>query len=84
MILNVFLIGVILFISYILFLCLRRINIYENLLEQIYNTIEYANERMRIVDASEHYSSDDEVGFFFEELKKIQDILAQIFVIDEE
>ena len=34
---------------------------------------------MKLVDAKGHYESDDETGFFFEQLKQIQLSLDEIF-----
>ena len=34
---------------------------------------------MKQVDASGHYESDDETGFFFEQMKQIQNILNDLF-----
>ena len=34
---------------------------------------------MKLVDAKGHYESDDETGFFFEQLKQIQLLLNDIF-----
>ena len=37
-----------------------------------------------MIDDSGHFESDDEVGFFFEELKQLGDELDQLFEITEE
>ena len=76
-------IGVI-FASYLLLLALRRINDYENYIIQIQEVVEYGAERMSKVDSSGHYESDDETQFFFEELKQIQDILNNLFELNQE
>ena len=60
------------FISYLFVLSLRRINQYENFIIQLQQIVEYATEKMKTVDASGHYKSDDETGFFFEQLKELQ------------
>ena len=65
--------------STIVFFSLRRINQYENLIVQFQQIISYATERMKLVDAKGHYESDDETGFFFEELKQLQNTLNDIF-----
>ena len=62
-----------------LFYALRRINQYENFILNIENIINVANERIKRVDSSGHYESDDETSFFFEELKKIQLMLNNLF-----
>ena len=79
MILEIILIIVILFISYMLMLSMRRINQYEDFILQIQQIITFASEKMKQVDASGHYESDDETGFFFEQLKSIQSALDGIF-----
>ena len=34
---------------------------------------------MKLVDSSGHYESDDETGFFFEQIKSLQIMLDDIF-----
>ena len=41
--------------------------------------IEFATEKMKVVDSKGHYEADDETGFFFEQLKQIQFLLNDIF-----
>jgi biopolymer transport protein ExbB/TolQ len=65
--------------STLLFFSLRRINQYEDLIVQFQQIISYASERMKLVDAKGHYEADDETGFFFEELKQLQNTLDGIF-----
>ena len=72
-----------LFSSITLFYSLRRINQYENFILQIQQMIEYSTERMKTVDSSGHYESDDETGFFFKQLKDIQLLLNDIFETEE-
>ena len=62
-----------------LFYALRRINQYENLIIQFQQMVEYATKRMKQVDSSGHYESDDETGFFFKQLKELQFLLNDIF-----
>ena len=73
-----------LFVSYLLFLALRRINVYENFIVQFQQIVEYAEQQMKNVDASGHYESDDETGFFFKQLKDLQNMLSEIFEVNEE
>ena len=73
-----------LFVSYLLFLALRRINVYENFIVQFQQIVEYAEQQMKNVDASGHYESDDETGFFFQQLKDLQKMLSEIFEVNEE
>ena len=69
--------------STLLFFSLRRINQYEDFIIKIQQMIEYSTERMKLVDSKGHYESDDEVGFFFKQLKDIQLLLNDIFEKDE-
>ena len=76
-----FLIGVV--TSILLFYSLRRVTQYEDLIIQFQQIITYATERMKLVDSEGHYESDDETGFFFEELKQLQLQLDDIFESEE-
>ena len=44
-------------------------------LEKISKIIEISDEKLKKIDYKGSFRSDDEVGFFFEQIKKIQDIL---------
>ena len=65
--------------STLLYFSLRRINQYESLIIEIQRIIEFATTKMKQVDANGHYESDDETGFFFEQLKELQELLNGIF-----
>ena len=67
--------------STLLFFALRRINQYENLIEQFQQIVIFATEKMKQVDTRGHYESDDETGFFFEQLKELQLLLDGIFLL---
>ena len=68
------------FISSItLYYALRRINQYEELITQFQQIIKFSSEKMKLVDAKGHYESDDETGFFFQQLKDLQNLLDNIF-----
>ena len=69
--------------STLLFYSLRRINQYENLIEQFQQIIEFATEKMKQVDSLGHYESDDETGFFFQQLKDLQNLLNDIFETEQ-
>ena len=69
--------------STLLYFSLRRINQYENFIIKIQQMIEYGTERMKLVDSKGHYESDDETGFFFEQLKNLQLLLDDIFETEE-
>jgi len=62
-----------------LFYALRRINQYENFITQFQQIISFSTEKMKAVDYRGHYESDDETGFFFEQLKDLQLLLNGIF-----
>jgi|TARA_B100000073_G_scaffold172386_1_gene142572 hypothetical protein len=72
-----------LFSTTALFYSLRRINQYENLITQIQQIITFSTERMKTIDSKGTFESDDEVGFFFKEIKEIQSILDDIFELEE-
>ena len=65
--------------STLLFFSLRRINQYEELILQFQQIVKFATEKMKAVDSSGHYESDDETGFFFEQLKELQLLLDGLF-----
>ena len=63
----------------LVYFSLKRINQYEDLIIQFQNIIEFASIKMKQVDSKGHYESDDETGFFFEQLKQLQELLNGIF-----
>ena len=65
--------------STILYFSLKRITQYEEFILQIQQIIKFATDKMKLVDVKGHYESDDETGFFFEQLKQIQLSLDGIF-----
>ena len=65
--------------STLLFYSLRRITQYEEFILQIQQVIKFSTDKMKLVDAKGHYESDDETGFFFEQLKHIQLSIDGIF-----
>ena len=69
--------------STLLFYSLRRITQYENLITQFQQIITFSTQKMKQVDASGHYESDDETSFFFEQLKDIQLLLDGIFETEQ-
>ena len=48
---------------------------YMTYLNKISDYIENADKRLKEIDQKETFKSDDEVGFFFEQLKNIQSVL---------
>ena len=69
--------------SILVYFSLRRINNYENLILEFQQIIEFATQKMKSVDANGHYESDDETGFFFQQLKELQELLNGIFENEE-
>ena len=67
----------------LVYFSLRRINQYESFIIEVQNIIEFATTKMKQVDASGHYESDDETGFFFQQLKEVQELLNGIFENEE-
>lgn len=70
--------------SYISFNLFRKFEIQEKILinylaylNKFSKIIEYCDVKIKLVDSKGHFQSDDEVGFFFEELKKMQDMLNE-------
>ena len=72
------------FISFALFHAFKRINQYENYLVEFQQIISFSTEKMKNVDSSGHYESDDETSFFFEQLKQIQLLLNGIFETEDD
>ena len=67
------------FTSLLVYYSLRRITQYEELILQIQQVIKFSTDKMKLVDSKGHYESDDETGFFFEQLKQVQLSLDGIF-----
>ena len=65
--------------STLLFYSLKRITQYEEFILQIQQVIKFSTDKMKLVDSKGHYESDDETGFFFQQLKQIQLSLDGIF-----
>ena len=53
---------------------------YLSYLNKISDIIEFSDKKLKEVDRKGSFESDDEVGFFFEEIKQIQDTLNQFKV----
>ena len=69
--------------STLVYFSLRRINQYEGFIMEVQRIIEFATTKMKQVDAKGHYESDDETGFFFQQLKELQELLNGIFENEE-
>ena len=71
-------------LSVLVYFSLKRINQYEGLILEFQNIIEFATTKMKQVDSKGHYESDDETGFFFQQLKELQELLNGIFENENE
>ncbi len=58
---------------------LKRITQYEELILHINDKIEFINSQLKLIDEKGTFEADDEVGFFFEELKEIGKLLDNLF-----
>ena len=65
------------------FYALKRINQYESIILNINNTIETINHQLKLIDDKGHFEADDEVGFFFDEVKQLGNQLEELFVTEE-
>ena len=64
---------------YMLYLALKRINQYEELILNITNVVEFISGKIKTIDDSGHFEADDEIGFFFDEIKKMDSLLSSYF-----
>ena len=48
---------------------------YQEYINGLGSTVEFVNKRIKEIDAKGTFSSDDEVGFFFDRLKMLNDML---------
>ena len=69
-------------LAYLLMLSLRRITSLETYMLEFDRIIKFSAEKMRPVDESGHFESDDEIGFFFEQVKQLQKLLNELFEED--
>ena len=74
-ILSILLIGV----STILFYALKRINQYEDLFLQVSDTVDFIQMTIDKIDEKGTYKSDDEIGFFWNEVVKLSGMLSMLF-----
>jgi hypothetical protein len=51
-------------------------------LDQISKIIEFSDKKLKKIDEREIFKSDDEIGFMFEQVKKLQEVLSK-FRIDK-
>ena len=72
------------FFGVVIFYALRRINSYENIILNISNTVESIKLQLKTIDDKGTFESDDEVGFFFKEVKQLGDELNSLFETEVE
>ena len=72
------------FFGVVTFYALRRINEYENIILNISNTIESIKLQLKVIDDKGTFESDDEVGFFFTEIKQLGQDLENLFETEVE
>ena len=72
------------FLGVVTFYALRRINEYENIILNISNTIESIKLQLKVIDDKGTFESDDEVGFFFKEIKQLGKDLDNLFETEVE
>ena len=72
------------FFGVVTFYALRRINSYENIILNISNTVESIKLQLKVIDDKGTFESDDEVGFFFQEVKQLGEDLDNLFETEVE
>ena len=72
------------FLGLVTFYALRRINEYENIILNINNTVETIKLQLKTIDDKGTFESDDEVGFFFQEIKQLSNDLENLFETEVE
>ena len=72
------------FLGVVTFYALRRINTYESIILNINNTVESIKLQLKVIDDKGTFESDDEVGFFFEEVKQLGKDLDNLFETEVE
>ena len=72
------------FLGVVTYYALRRINAYENIILNISNTIESIKLQLKVIDDKGTFESDDEVGFFFDEVKQLGNELNNLFETEVE
>tara|TARA_S200000501_G_scaffold272119_1_gene255872 strand:- start:50 stop:346 length:297 start_codon:yes stop_codon:yes gene_type:complete len=68
-----------LFLVLLVYYSLKRISTYEEIILQVNDKIEYVNQQLKIIDEKGTFEADDEVGFFFQELKDVGKLLDNLF-----
>ena len=73
-----------LFLGVVTFYALRRINAYEQIILNFNNTIDTIKQQLKIIDDKGHFEADDEIGFFFDEIKQLGQELDNLFETEVE
>lgn len=61
--------------------CEDMIKSYENYIANISSTIEFSDKKLKEIDARETFKSDDEIGWFFNQVQYLQDELNKFKTI---
>ena len=67
------------FLGVVVFYALKRINTYEEIILNFNNTIDLIKHQLKLRDEKGTFESDDEVGFFFAEIKQHGENLGELF-----
>ena len=70
---------ILIFLIMLVYYSLKRITMYEEIILQVNDKIEYVNQQLKLIDEKGTFEADDEVGFFFLELKEIGKLLDNLF-----
>jgi len=62
-----------------LFYALKRINNYEQIILNINKIVDIIKHQLKIIDEKGHFEADDEIGFFFKDIKELSNELEQLF-----
>ena len=58
---------------------IKKIGQYESIIINFNNRIEYIKQQLKLIDDKGHFEADDEVGFFFEEIKLLSSNFEELF-----
>ncbi|MFZ9376910.1 MAG: hypothetical protein ACO25K_07275 [Candidatus Fonsibacter ubiquis] len=61
--------------------CEDMIKSYENYIANLSSTIEFSDKKLKEIDAREMFKSDDEIGWFFNQVQYLQDELNKFKTI---
>jgi len=61
--------------------CEDMIKLYENYIANLSSTIEFSDKKLKEIDAREIFKSDDEIGWFFNQVQYLQDELNKFKTI---